>query len=169
MAAAGSITGDKTLVPGQPSGGSKDSYRVSAGLNPRYIPTGVYNLLDNSIVTGNGEAGMDFGAGSTHPLATLRAWDHGNPEAPEPRGSFGFAVWNPNVTATLRPHREDSFILLSPGRTGCSGRATTSGTSRTTEDARTAADRERHGERGIARHGRGARVRPDFDSCLFCS
>ncbi len=123
MAASGSRSPD--------SGGNETDYAYSSA--GQYVPTGIYNMRDNSIITGAGnEKGMDLGAGSGH-----FAQDSGsNPELgnvtrvnyqsdptgnrPQPR-TFQHTVWNPNVTATLRPHREDSFILLSPGPDGLFG------------------------------------------------
>jgi len=72
-------------------------------------PSGIYNLGDNSWITDSlqdsdsrfGSGRADLGAGGIHPLADLSI--------------FAAAIHNPNVTAVDRPHRADSFIVLSAG------------------------------------------------------
>lgn len=113
------------------TGGNASSYLTSGGAASQYIPTGIYNLLDNATITGdasNGSLGIDFGAGGNHFQPTpasnkLGDVTHANYIAGTlpPKGSFGYTVWNQNVTATPKPHREDSFILLSAGPDGLFG------------------------------------------------
>jgi len=72
---------------------------------------------------------MDLGAGGRHfgtsldNSDSLGEWDGalGNLVPPEPRGPFAHTVWNPNVTATKRPHNAESFIILSAGPDGLYG------------------------------------------------
>jgi prepilin-type N-terminal cleavage/methylation domain-containing protein len=111
--------------------GDETAYRVSGGPSSQYIPSGIYNLLDNSLITGHSTSqGLDFGAGTNHfqpspSTDKLGAISHGNyisgVTPTPPKGSFGYTVWNPNVTATPKPHRDDSFILLSAGPDGLFG------------------------------------------------
>lgn len=105
-------SGARTVLPdGTVNNGTEDDY-PGAG-NGRYTPQAIYNLRDNSHITGNGgrerDRGLDLGAGMTHPLATL-----GQPNIGQ-RGSFAQHLWNMSVTALAKPQREDSFILLSAG------------------------------------------------------
>jgi prepilin-type N-terminal cleavage/methylation domain-containing protein len=92
---------------------------------------GIYNLADNARITGNksSEAGIDMGKGvqangKAHPIAELRVTSSGNPIDPvQDKGTFAHTIWNPGVTATLRPHNADSFIVLTPGPDGLYGTA----------------------------------------------
>jgi len=85
------------------------------GAQPRQ--PGVYIQYDNSFFTGSsGQAGIDLGAGTTHPMATLGSWPSRPTDGPPtPRGSFAYQLWNPDSTAVWRPRRHDSYILLSAG------------------------------------------------------
>ena len=89
--------------------------------------TGIYALDDNVLFTGSvgqSQAGMDFGAGTTHPIATLGTWLPATPTVPPtPVGSFAHHLYNPNIKAVHRPHNADSYILLSPGKDGRFGTA----------------------------------------------
>lgn len=95
---------------------------------------GIYNLNDNAYITGctHGYQGLDLGAGPDpeltnrfHRLARI-TYDNPNPSPTNPQleiqdidpGSFARTIWNPNSVAVSRPHREDSFILLSAGPDG---------------------------------------------------
>lgn len=115
-------------------GGGQEDYNVPA--NGRYAPSGIYNLLDNSLITGiSVRPGMDFGAGTFHfspNKSSLPALQ--NPTVPlfnnlanftnqNPRGSFVHHIRNESVMATAMPHRADSFILLSAGADGLFGTA----------------------------------------------
>ncbi len=105
---------------------------------------GIYNLMDNIQVTGSAGApgivrGMDFGAGKVpadnyhtagmfHYLAyrgevadnnNALNWLRTTP--PPARYSFGYTVWNPNVTAIPKPYNEKSYILISAGPDGVFG------------------------------------------------
>jgi prepilin-type N-terminal cleavage/methylation domain-containing protein len=111
-------------------GGNVNRYADSGGANATYVPSGIYNLRDNSLITGNGtDAGLDLGAGGEHfsgaadRLGGITAEQYvRNPKANQLASkSFQRLVWNSNVTATLRPQREDSFILLSAGADGLFG------------------------------------------------
>jgi hypothetical protein len=95
--------------------------------NHQYLPAGIYNQRDNYQLTGcrwDTNGGMDFGAGVGHPMRLMSQNDPYNPSTIEPVAStFDHAIWNPNVTATRRPHNEDSYILLSAGPDGLYGTA----------------------------------------------
>lgn len=96
------------------------------GPSPSLTNNGVYNFDDNAHITGSSDShdgsddvpvGLDFGAGigPEHFARSLY------PSAfPPPSGerSFGYTVWNPKITAALRPHNQDSYILLSAGPDG---------------------------------------------------
>jgi prepilin-type N-terminal cleavage/methylation domain-containing protein len=106
-------------------------------------PPATYSLSDNLNVTGGdpdptafSTSGLDFGAGSAHPLSILGwdasesgIWDRYLPtngsdaeqEATTP--SFAYHLRNPNVTARPEPFRADSYILLSAGPDGLYGTA----------------------------------------------
>ncbi len=91
-------------------------YRANEGQGPMVGMAGspgIYNFDDNALITGTGTGGMDLGGGAFHfpqglgPTVTIPATGD--------RGTFAYAVHNPDVTALARPHRPDSFILISPG------------------------------------------------------
>jgi len=105
-----------------------------------YYPTGVYNLLDNSLVTGvygynQTDPPMDFGAGVVmqdgqrqyyHKMGLLLSGELDElyedlTVPPQPPGCFAYQVWNQNVTATRRPHNDDSYFLISAGPDGIFG------------------------------------------------
>lgn len=114
-------------------------YEYPLTTSGQYSPNGVYNLLDNYLVTGvrHGNRtfgqGMDLGAGIQyqasgtnmyHPLATIfdnwpvvTAVD----KTPTPVGSFANKLYNPNITATWQAYKNDSYILLSAGPDGIFG------------------------------------------------
>ena len=81
--------------------------------------TGIYNAVDNGNITGfkfDGTDGLDLGASHNHFRSSKAGNKYGVPVTePPPRGSFGFAVWNPAVTATYKPHNMDSYLLISAG------------------------------------------------------
>lgn len=108
---------------GNPTGGNENSYAVSTTY--RHTPVGIYDLRDNSNLTGNGTSeGIDMGAGGNHPMRNLaNSANLGNGGTIEPRGSFAYQIRNPSVTTVFRPHREDSFILMSAGYDGLYGTA----------------------------------------------
>lgn len=93
-------------------------------------PTGIYNLFDNAMVTGNRffTNGMNFGAGDQHPMRQL-----GDPlkhvtDPNQDRGSFAHHLSDPNVGnvnagTPRRPHKADSFILISAAQDGLFGTA----------------------------------------------
>lgn len=117
---APSMAADGTVAPG--SSGSFNDYGGAT-----YTVRGVYNLRDNSNITGSGASdslAMDFGAGANHfnggTLGDVTVQQYQNAKQPVSR-TFQHTVWNPNVTATLRPQREDSYILLSAGPDGLFG------------------------------------------------
>jgi prepilin-type N-terminal cleavage/methylation domain-containing protein len=97
-----------------------------AGGHPRLSP-GIYNWYDNGFITGmdTSTPGIDLGAGLNHPMRTRGAPPSGAVvgSAPTPKGSFAYQVWDPSVTAAWRPHRADSYILLSAGPDGLYGTA----------------------------------------------
>jgi hypothetical protein len=98
---------------------------------------GIYNLADNINITGGQAAqgfsspGIDFGAGliqnpnytnSYHYLSAVKLDGSTTGITTLDRGTFAHTVWNPNVSIfdssqnpIPRPHRMDSFILLSAG------------------------------------------------------
>jgi len=84
------------------------------------IPT--YDLMHNYLITGEPETdGLDLGAGGRHFIGGygyVGPSEYNNGTTPPPPRSFGRMVWDPNVTATPRPHRADSFILISAGPDG---------------------------------------------------
>jgi prepilin-type N-terminal cleavage/methylation domain-containing protein len=84
-------------------------------INPS-VNQGIYNQLDNASITGAAgglitEPGMQLGHPAPHPMREL-----GDPSGPE--GSFARVVHDPDVTATARPYRPDSYLLLSAGPDG---------------------------------------------------
>ncbi len=113
---------------GKSVGGSvPDGYNPPSG-SGSYAPTGVYNLRDNFPFTGSMEdslPGIDLGRGTDHPMGQLGPYKGASGGAlaesdmtSAPRGSFVTTVWNKNVTATVRPQNEDSYILISAGADG---------------------------------------------------
>lgn len=128
--ASGQAYGD-SAAPQLAPAGPETSYRMEGtGANLTYAPTGVYNLFDNAMISGNGsEQGADLrGDQAPHPLATLGTWNRNDartpPEAgPGQRQCFAYTLWNPNVTATIQTQRADSYILLSAGPDGLFGTA----------------------------------------------
>lgn len=107
---------------GNLNSGSPDDYAYDTV--GQCSPTGIYNLRDNSIFTGPNQSlagqGMNFGAGGNHPMAYLGQWQGSNWDK---TGSFAQHLWNSSITATLRPRRDDSYILISPGPDGLFGTA----------------------------------------------
>jgi hypothetical protein len=87
---------------------------------------GIYSLQDNAPITGinapgNATTGLDLGLGTNHPIKNL-----GDPLDPTPidgsaKGTFSYLLHDRSVTAMPRPHKADSFILLSPGADGLYG------------------------------------------------
>lgn len=73
---------------------------------------GVYNYNDNRLITG--DAG---GAPDGMPLGHATGGNHFSGGIDH----FAATVRDPNVIATLRPHRADSYILLTPGPDGLYG------------------------------------------------
>ena len=114
---------------GNDDNGSNYQIDASSGL---YSPTAVYNLLDNLEITGYSNdsgtlvtEGIDFGAGQ-HPISRLGNYKDGSaPDFPDADdiGTFAYTMYNPNVTATCRPHNVDTFTLLSAGVDGLFGTA----------------------------------------------
>ncbi len=101
-----------------------------------YAPNGIYNLADNALIVRPGGTGSptnlsppDLGAGRNHPLLNIdTSGTRGT--YPPPPGTFDHTVWDPNIRPTTsagitvaRPHRADSFILLSAGPDGLYGTA----------------------------------------------
>lgn len=92
---------------------------------------GVYELLDNCPITGpyvgNPRFPFDLGAGNQHPLARFNQNDPANADITKQfdraTNEFSYALWNPNVSATRRPYRDDSYLLLSAGPDGLFGTA----------------------------------------------
>jgi len=88
--------------------------------------TPIYDLRHNAIITGDGNnPGLDFGAGKDHftgGYGFVQPVDYAAGTKP-PLRSFGRMVWDPNVTAAPRPHRADSYILISAGPDGLYGTA----------------------------------------------
>jgi len=87
---------------------------------------GIYTTRDNQNITGlfTGTAtlpGIDLGAGPVEPnlyhyIGKLVNMDDApDLSKPRERRTFRGAVYNPTVTAVPRPHRADSFILISAG------------------------------------------------------
>jgi hypothetical protein len=90
--------------------------------------TGIYNMDDNALITGtsldtsgNGDPvkeGIDLGAGTNHFNRKLSAstW-------PPPPGDwcFAYTIYNPKTVSPPRPHKADSYILLSAGPDGLYG------------------------------------------------
>jgi hypothetical protein len=126
MADDGSMNAAKAGVPG----GKPTQYAMSQ-TTLAYVPTGVYNLLDNQPVTGNSNTakpGMDFGAGTNH-FGTNVSKRLGDPTkfpndvTNNPRGCFVQHIGNYSVTATPQANRTDTYILLSAGPDGLFGTA----------------------------------------------
>ena len=71
---------------------------------------GIYAQTDNAMITGlGGQAGIDLGAGNVHPLRDI--------------STFAYVLRDPDVTTVERPHRKDSYILLSAGADALYGTA----------------------------------------------
>ena len=61
---------------------------------------------------------MDLGGGTAHFPGGI-----GRNDLNQLPGTFSYSIWNPNITATAKPHRADSYILLSAGPDGRYGTA----------------------------------------------
>lgn len=100
-----------------PAGTFMASRQDSGALGPGY-----YDIFDNAGITGveGGPSpipGLAFGSAIPwHPISKFG--DPNNPGNPSNKGSFCNVIWDPNVTAARRPHRPDSYILLSAGPDG---------------------------------------------------
>lgn len=105
-------------------------YRANASA-PNWVgsaPTaspGIYNLADNITITGVGvKKGIDLGIGPVAQFAGLGYVAPSQIGSQEPPiNTLGRMIWDPNVTATFRPYRADSYLLLSPGPDGRFGNA----------------------------------------------
>lgn len=91
---------------------------------------GIYTLEDNAYITGSSDDGLDLGAGAIdtsgrHHYMAVRANTSQNPD--KWSRSFDRTIWNPAATVgggtIARPHRPDSFILISAGPDGIFGSA----------------------------------------------
>lgn len=108
-------------------GGMESDYKYDN--TGRYMPTAIYNLYDNDLFTGpndnGGGTGLNFGAGATHPMGYLGRCTSftGTSATFDKTGSFAQHLWNASITASLRPQRDDSYILISPGPDGLFGSA----------------------------------------------
>lgn len=116
--------------------GKADNVTLQEYGDPTDPPVGIYNLQDNINITGkptNRQRSMYFSAGNKHfePYTTdglaLRdtqkvGWIDPTQTGQEPvRGTFGWTLWDPNVTAKTTVQRADTYILLSPGPDGLFG------------------------------------------------
>ncbi len=82
---------------------------------------GVYHWLDNSpLVDGDADDLVLSGAGSDHKLDWAAP---GTPDNPPAFGTFPRYIRNESVQAKIWPHREDSYLLVSPGADGLYGTA----------------------------------------------
>ncbi len=102
---------------------------VMAANNRSGDDQGIYTLEDNAYITGSSDDGLDLGAGAIdtsgrHHYMGIRDTSQ-NPEQWE--RSFDRTIWNPTATVgggtIARPHRPDSFILISAGPDGIFGSA----------------------------------------------
>jgi hypothetical protein len=114
MASCG--VGDDCSTPGPGNSGAPE------------VPGGIYDLTDNFVITGASSGGsktmngMDFGAGSDHPLANfLKPLPNTPPTVPLDPKSFQGVLQNAKVTAKRQPYRDDSFLLISAGPDGLYG------------------------------------------------
>ena len=94
-----------------------------------YVNTGanaaIYNLFDNGIITTDsatyGTQALNLGGGSLHFGGIAAGVGNTTDGSEPPIGTFGHTVWNPSVMAGSKPHRADSYILLSAGPDGVYG------------------------------------------------
>ena len=107
------------------SGCGIHSHIVVVGHGAEKVMKMVRAQVDNALYTGFGprDAGLDLGAGDTHPLRPyttggepdISPSEPGDLKAPEFDGTFARFIWDRRVTARTEPYNKDSYLLISAG------------------------------------------------------